>query len=443
MKPGVRNDSFTKIKTMNRTIIAAASMLSCVTAATAQSSVTLFGVVDVGVSYYSARSEFYNNTASPVIPLPGVTRSQTVLSNSGTSNSRLGFRGTEDLGGGLAAGFWLEAGTTPDSGATGVASFNRRSTVSLSGPFGEVRLGRDFTPTFWNDSVFSPFSTIGVGANVVSTVGTNLQTVRGPGSPVAASDNYLRTSNSIGYFLPPNLGGIHGQLQYALHENVSQSNTPGSPSHKGRFFGGRLGYAAGPVDVALAYGESTAADTTGLNAAGFPTGVNLEEKIKTINLGGSYDFGFMKVFGEVSQVRDRALSTVPVPVPVLGSATRRDSDKYKGGLLGITVPVGPGLIKASYSRVKFDNDLGPLATPLTPRRDASVNKIAIGYDYNLSKRTALYATAARIRIKDGQNNPAIIGAVTGGGPYLSTGTGTSGLAPRSATGYDFGIRHAF
>ena len=432
---------------MNRTTILAASMLSCVTAATAQSSVTLFGVVDAGVSYYSARSDFYNNTAVPAIALPSVTRSQTALSNSATSNSRLGFRGTEDLGGGLAASFWLEAGLANDTGlgggvgATGAFVFNRRSTVSLSSTFGEIRLGRDYTPTFWNDSVFSPFSTVGVGANVVSSVGSNLQVVRGPGSAVAASDNYLRTSNSIGYFLPPKLGGIYGQLQYALHENISQSNVPGSPSSKGRFFGGRLGYAAGPLDVALAYGESTAADTTGVNAAGFPTGINLNEKIKTANLGASYDFGFMKVFGEVSQVTDRALSTAPVPV--LGSATLHDSDKYNGGLLGITVPVGAGLIKAAYSRVKFDNDLGPLATPLTRQRDASVNKMAIGYEYFLSKRTALYATAARIRIEDGQNNPAIMGAVTGGVTYLSTGAGTSGLAPRSSTGYDVGIRHAF
>ncbi|MDP9971726.1 putative porin [Variovorax paradoxus] len=426
---------------MNRTTLVAASMLSCATAATAQSSVTLFGVVDIGVSHYIARSDFYNNTASPAIASPSVTRSQTALSNSGTSNSRLGFRGTEDLGGGLAAGFWLEAGTTPDNGAAAIASFARRSTASLSGPFGEVRLGRDFTPTFWNDSVFSPFSTIGVGANVVSSVGTNLQTVRGPGSAVAAPDNYLRTSNSIGYFLPPNLGGVYGQFQYALHENVSQSNLPGSPSQKGRYFGGRLGYAVGPIDVALAYGESTAADTTGVSPVGLPTGVNLREKIKTINLGASYDFGFMKIFGELSQVKDQALSSAPAPV--LGSLTLRDSDKYKGGLVGITVPVGAGLIKAAYSRVKFDNDLGPLETPLTPRRDALVNKLAIGFDYNLSKRTALYATAARIRIKNGQNNPAIMGAVTGGVTYLTTGAGISGFAPRSSTGYDFGIRHAF
>jgi len=431
---------------MKKNTLLAASMLSCVTAATAQSSVTLFGVVDVGVSYYSVKSDFYNNTnrlvLPPTIAPAGRTRSQTALSNSNSSNSRLGFRGTEDLGGGLAASFWLESGTTPDNGAAALATFNRRSTVSLSGGFGEIRLGRDFTPTFWNDSVFSPFSTIGVGANVVSTVGTNLAIAKGPGSTLAASDNYLRTSNSIGYFLPSSLGGFYGQVQYALHENVKQSDLPGSPTSRGRYVGGRFGYASGPLDVALAYGQSTAADATGVNAAGLPTGVNLDEKIKTINLGASYDFGFLKVFAELSQVKDQTRSSSAVPV--LGLLTAQENDKYKGGLVGLTVPVGAGLIKASYSRVKFVNDLGSLASPLSPRRDASVNKLAIGYEYNLSKRTALYATAARIRVKDGQNNAAIMGATTGGSPaYLSTGAGVSGFAPGKATGYDLGIRHSF
>ena len=94
--------------------------------------------------------------------------------------------------------------------------------------------------------------------------------------------------------------------------------------------------------------------------------------------------------------------------------------------------------------MKFDNDPGTAITPFTPRRDASVNKLALGYEYNLSKRTAVYITAARIRVKDGQNNPAIMGATTGGSAtYVSTGSGTSGSAPSKATGYDFGIRHAF
>ena len=190
---------------------AAAAVLACAGTASAQSSVTLFGVLDAGVSYYSATSSFYNNTARFVQPLPDVTKSQTVLSSSNTSPSRLGFRGTEDLGGGLAAGFWLEAAILNDTGAGGGPGgtfiFNRRSTVSLLGTFGEVRLGRDFTPTYWNDNIFSPFTTLGVGANVISTVGSNMAVAKGPGSPVSATDNYLRTSNSIGYFLPPSLGG--------------------------------------------------------------------------------------------------------------------------------------------------------------------------------------------------------------------------------------------
>jgi predicted porin len=136
-------------------IIAAALVLGCAGTASAQSSVTLFGVLDAGVSYYTSTSTFYNNTAHFVAPLPDVTRSQTVLSSSNTSPSRLGFRGTEDLGGGLTASFWLEAGLVNDTGAGsgpgGSFVFNRRSTVSLSGIFGEARLGRDFTPTYWND----------------------------------------------------------------------------------------------------------------------------------------------------------------------------------------------------------------------------------------------------------------------------------------------------
>jgi hypothetical protein len=61
----------------------------------------------------------------------------------------------------------------------------------------------------------------------------------------------------------------------------------------------------------------------------------------------------------------------------------------------------------------------------------------------VAKSTALYATVARARIKNGQNNPAIMGVGLGGPAFLSTGSGVAGSAPRSATGYDFGLRHAF
>jgi hypothetical protein len=119
-----------------------------------------------GVSYNAFGVPIYN----PFYVNKGsVKTSKTGLGNSGYNSSRLGFRGTEDLGGGLAASFWLEAPITNDDGATGVSTFARRSTVSLSGGFGEVRLGRDYTPTFWNDTVFDPFGTNGVGTNIIST----------------------------------------------------------------------------------------------------------------------------------------------------------------------------------------------------------------------------------------------------------------------------------
>ena len=422
------------------------SALAVSAAASAQSSLTLFGVADSAVSHYSVKSSFYNNTlglpSASALALPTVTRSQTALSSGANSSSRIGFRGNEDLGGGLAAGFWLESGITQDSGATALASFSRRSTVSLSGGFGELRLGRDYVPTYWNESVFDPMGAVGVGENLIKSISGNIATARGPGSAIAANDNAIRASNSIGYFLPRNLGGFYGQVMYALPENVKYSYLSDSPSQRGRYSGGRFGYTSGPIDVAVAYGKSTAADTLVISETGVVAGTRLSEQLRTINLGASYDFGFLKLMGELSQVKDKA-ETTTAPL----SASRRtftDNDEYKGAMIGMTVPVGAGVLKASYARVKFKNDQSSAAPALQALdRDASVNKLALGYVHNLSKRTALYATVARARIKNGQNNPAIMAVGLGGPAFASTGGGVAGLAPRSATGYDFGLRHTF
>ena len=421
--------------------------LAAVGSACAQSSITLFGVVDASISAYSAKSTFYNSTLTPVPPPGGVTsaqRTQTALANSGYSNSRLGFRGTEDLGGGLAASFWLEAPLTNDNGGPNL-SFTRRSTVSLSGALGEIRLGRDFTPTFWSDTVFDPMGAVGVGTNLISSINANLAIAASGGTlnggASGGTDNYVRTSNSIGYFLPPNLGGFYGQVQYAFHENVKTSDLEGSPSVRGRYAGGRFGYASGRLDVALAYAQSIPADTTTTSPAGIFVSSN-ERKISTANLGVSYDLGVVKLMGELSRVADEV--TNAAPVTGLGRLSLSTSDKYNGYLVGATVPVGPGLIRMAYSHVSFKDDQGPQLPPLPAGTgDASASKFALSYVHNLSKRTALYATAARIRIRNGQNNPIVMGATTGGSAtYVTSGT-TSGLAPSSATGFDLGIRHAF
>lgn len=364
---------------MKKSLIALA-VLASAGVASAQSSVTLFGIVDATLSRGTG-----NGTGSA---------SKTQLTNSGYNSSRLGFRGTEDLGGGMSASFWLEAGVSNDNGsgqatntnnqASGSGSaaagtqgltFNRRSTVSLAGGWGEVRLGRDYTPQFWNLTVFDPFGTNGVGTT--QTLNSTL------GGAVA-----VRASNSIGYFLPGNLGGFYGQLQHYRGENNSASvitGTTTSNRNDGNGTAARVGYANGPVNAAIAYSTTRAA-----------TG-----DIKQANIGGQWDFGVAKAMAHYT--RDRVSSTPSVT--------------GKGYLVGALVPVGPGEIRLAYSTYKTNLGDSPKS-----------KKLALGYVHNLSKRTAVYATYARVRNSGGAAQ-ALNGAVT--------------AANNNSSGYDFGIRHSF
>jgi predicted porin len=372
------------------------------------------------------------------------TTSQTVLRNSGYNSSRLGFRGTEDLGGGLAASFWLEGALNNDDG-TGTAggggqNWQRRSTVSLSGNFGEFRLGRDYTPTFWNDTVFDPFGTNGVGTNLISTAnGYN-----NPGSVISqggftANTTYTRASNSIGYFLPPNLGGFYGQVMYAMNEKVSYDPgrlTPGNVAtagneRAGRYFGGRVG----PLDVALAYGQSTV-------GSNYYAGIT--DNLDTWNLGASYDFGVVKLFGEFSNAKLKRDSSTNFIAGVTNPFGFREPSA-DGWLLGATVPVGPGLIRMSYSAVNYKNTGTFINQVLGYNPDPKADKFAIGYVHNLSKRTALYATASFVKNKNGLNLNAN-SSFSGNSPQFTNTfllTPNGGYQADKAYGYDFGIRHAF
>ncbi len=439
---------------MKKSLVALAA-LAVAGVASAQSSVTLFGVVDAAVSSYS------NTTQLPFLGT-SIKTSQTGLTNSGYNSSRLGFRGTEDLGGGLAASFWLEAGLGNDDGTVGASNvggagkttgtssqfFNRRSTVSLSGNFGEVRLGRDYTPTFWNDTVFDPFGTNGVGTNLISTANGY-----GPGfnSGFTGNGNYVRANNTIGYFLPANLGGFYGQAMYAMNESLSYNpgsltppgatafiNNPvllGAPTaaggRAGKYAGGRVGYANGPLDVALAYGESTV-------ASNYFSGIT--ENLDTLNIGGSWDFGVVKLFGEYSDATLKNGSSSGF-VNGITNPFAFGNPGAKGWLVGVTVPVGAGLIRASYSGVKYSNTGTNVNQLFGFNTDPKADKFALGYVYNLSKRTALYATAAYVNNKDGSS-------LTVGGPaFYTTPVVVNGVAflpvAQHSVGYDFGIRHAF
>ena len=409
---------------MNKGLFAM-TVLAASGAASAQSSIVMFGVVDATLSHYSNVSETPVGVA--------VTTSSTGQNSGGYASSRLGFRGTEDLGGGAATGFWLEAGLLNDSGAGlgagGGLAFNRRSTVSLSGVLGEIRLGRDYTPTFWNDAVADPFTSNGVGINLIATA-SGFNSPGQVANGFQGNPNYLRASNSVGYFLPPNLGGAYGQVMYAVNEAIKYDPgtlTPNVPDSQraGRYVGGRFGYTNGLLDVAAAAGRSTIGDQ-------FFTGTT--SVIDIWNVAVTYNFDVVKLFGEYSNNKTK---TFFAAIPPLPNAFGFTSPGANGALIGATVPVGPGLIRVVYTEVKYNNvaGLNQRIPGLAPNPKSE--KYAVGYVHNLSKRTAVYGTVARINNTNGAD-------LTVGGPaFFTLAVNRSVPVPDSSTGYDVGIRHVF
>ena len=343
------------------------------TSAWAQSSVTIFGAVDLSLRYV-------NNDASTY-----------QLAQDGMVGSRLGFRGIEDLGGGLKASFWLEGSIGPDTGRGGSSfgngasagdfAFLRRATVSLSNQLGEIRLGRDYTPTFWNLNVFDPFGSQGVGSPSNIFISQQLRAIAGAGSAYAT---LVRANNTVQYVLPNGVfgPGLYGQVMVAAGENA-----PGN-----KYFGGRIGYAAGPFNVAAAYGD-TDLDTSG------------DITFSQWNIGGSWNFGFAKFSGYYG--------TIDIDGLAAGGA------KQDNWFVGFAAPLGQWNFKASYGQVKQSGILD----------GNKANQFGIGGDYNLSKRTAIYATYGSIA------NTNTTFTVSATGSPLSRGNNSNGA--------ELGVRHSF
>jgi predicted porin len=326
----------------------------------AQSNLTLFGVVDASVRYVKNGDD---NVKS--------------LSSNGANSSRLGVRGIEDLGGGLNAGFWLEHGFNLDTGSQSDSTrfWNRRSTVSLMGSFGEVRLGRDKTPTYNGFADYDAFGTNGVAAadKFLTRLGTNV-------------DTNTRADNMASYFLPGNLNGVYGQFSVAPGEGIDGK----------KYYGGRVGYAAGPLDVSASYGQT---EVTPL--------VGGDDKFKFAALGASYDFGVVKVTGSVWQAKYVDQKQLAINV-------------------GALVPVSSsGAIRVSYSDIDASGHTGTGAS--IENDDAS--QFAIGYLHNMSKRTTLYTTVARV------NNKGAAAFAVDSKPAISGG--------QDSTGFEVGISHKF
>jgi predicted porin len=376
--------------------------------ASAQSSVTLFGTVDLG----------YENVKTNMGRISG-------LAPSSNSSSKLGFRAVEDLGGGTSAIAWLEAALNASSGIgssgtntrnqspkdvpAGYLTFNRRATVSLAGAWGELRLGRDYTPSYWNYAVYDAFGNNSVGAVLAAYVGDG------------SAATFVRASNSVGYFLPGNLGGFFGQAMYAFGnrssietQNVAAAygTSPVNTQNNGRHASFRLGWGQGPVNTAISYGRTTyAAGTNPVNMGGF---VSTSGTISHMSWGGSYQIAMVKALAQYSRQKADDFGAPGVTRTATGWA------------LGADVGVGPDDILASYSTERIDGF------------DARGKKFALGYVHNLSKRTAAYATYSHVSNSGGSSFDA--GSFSSGGLGAVTGPKN---ANGSSTGIDIGLRHTF
>ena len=328
----------------------------------AQSSVTLFGVVDAGYSVGN-----------------GSVSDSTAMRTDRAGSSRLGFRGVEDLGGGMRAEFWLEAGVANDSGAgyasntnnqavTGLTSvgtqgmtFNRKSTVGLVGKMGEIRLGRDYSPQFYPDAQYDPFGTNGVASSLIA-YGGGLTAVR--------------ASNMIAYH-SPNVSGFTVMLGSYMGEN----NTGAAAGKSGDGNGIHVRYAQGKLALGIA------SSTTKSGAA---------TEVKTSTMGGSYNFGVATVTFNSNTVKNTGAVDL------------------EGMMIGAMIPMAGGTLKFSNASLK--------------QGVAETKRNAVGYVMPLSKRTSLFATYAR-NANSGGANRALNGAVTG--------------ANQASTGYDLGVNHTF
>lgn len=324
----------------------AAAVLVFSAAASAQSSVNLFALVDLNLTQYSGGSK------------SGVGKLHVM--NDGTVNglngSRWGVRATEDLGDGMKAGVLLEAGVLVDTGALGQGGrgFGRQSYVLLSKPtLGELRLGRQYILSDAVVGAGNPFGNALVNnpTTSVTNVGRNLPMFLN----APRADNVVQLES-------PSLGGLKLAAQVGASEGTAD-----------RFHGLRAAYAAGPLYVGASY-------EWGKSRAG------LGDTNQSLSVSANYNFGSFKLLGGLQQ--NRKLTTgsgngaaVGVSNLVLTGPSSFTVTQTDGYTVGAEVPLGLTTIGVNYVRMTYDGAAG---------KSSDLGKLALSARYALSKNTFLY-----------------------------------------------------
>ena len=321
---------------MKKSLIALA-VLAASGAAMAQSSVQLYGIVDAFVG-----------TTQDTIKTPG-SKSQTVVESGGLKSSRWGIKGTEDLGGGLKAGFKLEQRFKTDSGALDGVNFKGESSINLSGSFGTVALGRMGTP--YDDlrgktNAINDFS--------ISPVGDTIK--------AAKSDYTDKTDNTVAY-VSPSFGGFSGAVAVSLGEN--KTSVADATNHTSL----KLQYANGPLLVGYGFQK----EESQVLVAGVANG---QTDDKTFNLlAASYDFGVAKLVGGYQAAEYKSQ----------GTKTADQDSLY----FGVQAPAASNInVFFGYAGSKYDAVSGT---------DYKTAGYTLAANYVLSKRTDAYVGYKHIK----------------------------------------------
>jgi predicted porin len=422
---------------MQKKLIALAVAGLASTAAFAQTNVTIYGLVDYGYSYrFDARGIDAVTANVSGLPKPN---SASQFNGGQQSGNRLGFKGTEDLGNGLKAVFLLEQGYQLDTGASADASsfYNRQAYAGLSGNFGTAVGGRLYTPHYTFVSGLDPFGAGTVGRyNNVYSMGSALAANATAGSLM----DPVRVNNAVAY-ISPSFGGFTVTAAFSNNALADDSNGNNAKNNTvyailGQYTGGALTVGANYHYVAAgtaAIGTSagTAAIAGNITSTGLPATpaltvagtapvlpANVADNVQNFTLGGSYDFKVAKVMALYSwnNVDFSALGGKDISI-----------NNY---MLGATVPFGKFTGKASYIYSDGNSAAG-----------GDAQQLAVGLDYNLSKRTNFYSAYSWIDNSDQRMN-GVGDASASGGYDRQTG---SGAYPAGVwqQGFQVGLRHMF